>query len=226
MSWFQLHEWWVDEITNDPAYEAVVTPLLWSVFEVVPEARYLDLGCGEGRILRQVVERGGRPIGIEMVESLARVATDLAPAVVAELPSLAFLKDGSVDGAYSVLVLEHLVDEERFFREVARVVLPGGVLAIVINHPSWTAPGSTPISDDDGEVLWRPGRYFDKGLSEIEAGEETVTFHHRSMAALLNAASSAGWSLDVVVEQPHHFIDDQPGIPRLLACRWHLLPLS
>jgi hypothetical protein len=44
------------------------------------------------------------------------------------------------------------------------------------------------------------------------------------MADLLNAASAAGWSLEEMVEKPHHDLADQPGIPRLLACRWRLLP--
>jgi SAM-dependent methyltransferase len=224
MTWSQLHEWWADEIANDPAYETVVTPLLWEVLEVTPGASYLDLGCGEGRVLRRVVERGGRPIGIELVESFATIAIGTAPTIVARLPSLSFLKGSSVDGAYCVLVLEHLPDEALFFAELARVVRPGGVLALVLNHPAWTAPDSTPITDEDGEVLWRPGRYFDRGASHVQAGPGTVTFHHRSMADLLNAASSAGWSLRVMVERPHHELADQAGIPRLLACQWQLLP--
>jgi len=44
------------------------------------------------------------------------------------------------------------------------------------------------------------------------------------MASLLNAAADAGWSLEEMVEQPHHNYEDQTGIPRLLACRWRLLP--
>jgi hypothetical protein len=95
-------------------------------------------------------------------------------------------------------------------------------LGLVINHPVWTAPDSTPITDDDGETLWRPGEYFSNGTTEIPAGENTVTFYHRSMADIMNAASAAGWGLEHMVEQPHHEFEDQSGIPRLLACRWRL----
>ncbi len=98
----------------------------------------------------------------------------------------------------------------------------GGVLALVINHPMWTAPESTPITDADGEVLWRPGEYFSSGSSEVPAGEGSVTFHHRTTAALLGTAAEFGWNLESIVETPHHELDDQRGIPRLLACRWRL----
>jgi hypothetical protein len=56
----------------------------------------------------------------------------------------------------------------------------------------------------------------------MSAGESSVIFHHRSMSALLNAAADAGWSLQKMVEQPHHEYEEQAGIPRLLAVRWRL----
>jgi hypothetical protein len=84
----------------------------------------------------------------------------------------------------------------------------------------WTAPGSTPITDADGEILWRPGEYFGTGTSEIRADKGTITFHHHSTSDLLNAAATAGWTLRQMIEQPHHQYADQAGIPRLMACRW------
>jgi hypothetical protein len=93
-----------------------------------------------------------------------------------------------------------------------------------MNHPVWTAPGSTPITDSDGETLWRPGGYFTEGISRLAAGEGTVVFHHRTMAAVLGTAADAGWSLEHIEERPHHGLRGQEGIPRLLACRWRLLP--
>ncbi len=224
MTWSQLDEWWLDELATDPAYEAVVTPILLDVMEFEPDLVYLDLGCGDGRVMRVVAARGALSIGVEISHVLARIARKHGPVITAELPALSCLRAASVDGAYCVLVLEHIPDEDAFFSEVARVVRPGGQLALVINHPVWTAPDSTPITDSDGEVLWRPGGYFDRGHSSVPAGNGTVTFQHRSMADLLNAASASGWRLDQMIEEPHHDLDDQGGIPRLLACRWQLLP--
>lgn len=219
MDWPALTEWWLDEVADDPAYEEVVTPLLLDVLEPQAGRIYLDLGCGEGRVMRSVAEAGATVHGVDLSPELAERA---GSAVVAQLPGVPFA-DASYDGVYSVLTLEHLVDHEAFFTEAARVARTGGVLALVINHPTWTAPESTPITDVDGEVLWRPGRYFELGETEVSAGEGRVVFHHRSMSQLLNAAADAGWSLERMVEQPHHEYEDQAGIPRLLACRWHKL---
>jgi SAM-dependent methyltransferase len=221
MSWSGLTEWWLQEIEGDRAYPEVVTPLLLEVLEPGPGRRYLDLGCGEGRVMREVDNVGALVHGVDVNLELAARAARAGGAVVAELPELP-IRDSSYDGVYSVLTLEHVPEHVGFFAEAGRVARQGGVLALVINHPVWTAPGSTPISDDDGEVLWRPGEYFSTGSSEVPAGEGTVAFHHRSMADLLNAAADAGWGLQRMIERPHHELDDQAGIPRLLACRWEL----
>ena len=219
MSWTSLTEWWRSEIGNDPAYSEVVTPLLIQVLSPAPDGTYLDIGCGEGRVMRAVAGQGATVHGLDINPDLARQAET---AVVADLLAIPMRSD-AYDGVYSVLTLEHVADHRRFFAEATRVTKPGGVLALVVNHPVWTAPDSTPISDADGEVLWRPGEYFSSGSSEVPAGESSVVFHHRSMADLLNAASAAGWSLEKMIEEPHHQFEDQAGIPRLLACRWRLL---
>ncbi len=111
------------------------------------------------------------------------------------LPNLGWVRPASFDGAYVGLVLEHVEDEETFFAQVAKAVRPGGVLAMVINHPIWTAPGSTPIEEPEGEILWRTGTYFGRGFSDEPAGKGKVRFYHRTMADLINAASAAGWHL-------------------------------
>lgn len=211
-----MTDWWLSEVSTDRAYDEVVTPLLIDMLAPVEGQRYLDVGCGEGRVMRAVTDSGANVEGVDInPEFAARAGT----AVVADLLALPFL-GSSYDGVYSVLTLEHVADHGNFFAEAARVTRPGGVLAIVVNHPVWTAPESTPVSDSDGEVLWRPGAYFSNGSSQIPAGDGVVTFHHRSMADLLNAAADKGWRLERMVERPHHEFEDQAGIPRLLACRW------
>jgi len=224
MTWSELSDWWLAEIEEDLAYEAVVTPMLLDVVRPEPGWTYLDLGCGEGRVMRAVTESGASAHGVDLTLALARRAAESGPVVVGRLPDLGFLRDDSYDGAFCVLALEHIEDERHLFAEAARTVRPDGVLALVINHPFRTAPGATPISDTDGETLWRPGDYFSSGTTLEPAGERHVLFHHRNTARILESAAAAGWSLERFVEAPHHELVDQVGIPRLLACRWRLLP--
>lgn len=223
MTWRALADWWVEELLSDAAYEEVVTPLLLDVLRPQAGASYVDLGSGEGRLLRTIGALGAKPFGLEINHELASRAGMLS--VVGDATATPF-RQATFDGAYVVLVIEHIGDHVSFFQECSRLVTPGGVLALVANHPIWTAPGSTPITDDDGEVLWRPGEYFSHGTSQVPAADTSVLFHHRSTGELLNAAAAAGWCLDQMIEQPHHELSDQSGIPRLAAFRWTRRPMA
>ena len=228
MSWEQLDSWWLEELAGDPAYEEEIEPLLLSLLQPEPSLLYLDLGCGEGRLMRTIKAAGSRVVGCDLSLLLLSRAIHQGPVVQCALPSLKWIKPASLDGAYVGLVLEHLRDEKSFFSSAANVVRPGGIMAMVINHPIWTAPSSSPIEDAGGEVLWRPGIYFGRGFSREPAGDDRVTFYHRTMAELLNSASAAGWDLQRMDEKglsPEQVkrvpdLEGQEQIPRLLGLRW------
>lgn len=230
MEWASLGHWWLDELAGDPAYEEEVLPLALELLEPRPGHTYLDVGCGEGRVMREIAARGGRPIGVDVSADLLEHAAAYGEVHLADVPPFDFLATDSVDGVVIVLVLEHIRDEEAVFEEAARVTRDGGVLALVINHPIWTAPRSTPIQDGTGEILWRPGEYFSLGWSDEPAGSGTVRFHHRTMAKLLNAAADAGWRLERLEEEGvsrrqverDASLRGQEHIPRLLGVRWRL----
>ncbi len=213
-------QWWQGEVRDDAAYARDVDPLLDELLGTIGEKSILDLGCGDGRLLA----RHGA-LGVDASVDLARKAGRHGEVVVADVCRLPF-SDASWHGAYAVLVLEHLSEVAPFFDEAARVVAPGGVLALVINHPVFTAPGSGPFVDPtDGEVLWRWGRYFDEGASREPAGSGWVDFHHRSLGELLTTAADAGWRLERMIERSlssegDPLLEAQEQVPRLVGMRW------
>jgi SAM-dependent methyltransferase len=227
-TWSEIADWWVAEVDDDPAYREIVLPLLLDILEPHPGLRYLDAGCGEGRVMRAVIAAGGRVVGVDATVELLAHARRAGPVVVDRLPRLAGLREASFDGAYLSLVIEHLDDERSVFAGLARVVRPGGVLALVMNHPAWTAPDSAPVIDEDGEPLWRPGGYFGRGWTDLPSGPGIQRFHHRTTADLLTAAAAAGWDLRRLVErgvepvqiERYPILAGQEHIPRLLGARW------
>lgn len=224
MSWQDLDSWWTDELAVDPGYEEDVTPLALQLLDPQPGRLYLDVGCGDGRMMRHLA----RSLGVDDNVVLLRQAVSAGPVVRGRLPSLSYLASECVDGALVVLVLEHISDHVTFFSELARVTRPGGVLALVANHPYYTAPDSAPIEESDGETTWRPGRYFSHGYTDEPAGERTVRFYHRPMGDLLTTAAIAGWDLRKLIEQGpsdgqirrHPPLAAQRHFPRLLGARW------
>jgi len=221
--WDALADWWAGEVEQDPSYRFDVHPIL---HELVPRdvGITMDLGCGEGQGMRLI---GAKIFGCDVSLDLLRRANASGMVVLAELPDLRWLRDDSLDTAFSVYVLDLIRDHVDFFAETARVVKPGGDLVVVINHPAFTAPGSSPMLDDD-EILWRWGEYFKEGSSTEPAGDGTVEFFHRPMDELLTSAASQGWMLEGMVERG--LSDEtvasipvyagQQHIPRLLGVRW------
>jgi len=96
--------------------------------------RVLDLGCGTGRLSAALAEQGiARVWGVDASPEMLAVAREKLPATVGlkegraeELP----FRDAWFDRVVAWLVL-HLVDRSAAFREVARVLVPGGRLAVV-----------------------------------------------------------------------------------------------
>jgi SAM-dependent methyltransferase len=227
-SWDRLDAWWREEVERDTEYRLEVWPMLIDLLDPEPGYRYLDLGCGSGAVMAALVQRGSRVVGTDSSLLLLMEAAGQGPVVQARLPDLGWVAPTSFDGACLSLVLEHIEEEAGLLAQAAAAVRAGGVLATVLNHPVWTAPGSSPILDDDGEVLWRPGRYFSRGFSDEPAGGESVRFHHRTMADLLNAAADAGWMLERMEERgpaqsaanQDPLLAKQRHFPRLLGVRW------
>lgn len=226
-NWDELAPWWRREATTDLVYREDIEPMLERLTPKDP-GTVVELGCGEGQWLRWLSTRGVQTIGCDWSLQLLTDAASSAPVVCAELPGLSWLQDGSVDSALSVFVLDLIADVGEFFTETIRVVRAGGSLIVVINHPGFTAPGSGPLVDVDGEVLWRWGSYLEDGSSLQPAGDRSVVFHHRSIAKLLTAAATAGWALQAVEERPlgAAAIERDPGyigqegIPRFFGARW------
>lgn len=195
-------EWWLAEVASDPAYRDEVLPLLMDTLQPRAGDLYLDLGCGEGQGMRAVAAAGARVIGCDRDGALLGHASGAGPVVRCTLPDISWLADDTLDGAFAVLVLEHIEDYERLLVEAGRVVAGGGVLAVVANHPAFTAPGAGPLLDPgDGEVSWRWGAYLQPGTSVEPVGSCNLTMHHRPLGSLLTAAARAGWMLERLIER-------------------------
>lgn len=191
------------------------------------EGTILDIGCGEGWALNSFP--GATVVGVDGSFDLLAMADPGTHRIQARLPGLPWLKDDSLHGAFAVLVLEHLTDLDTLFAELHRTVRPNGWLAVVLNHPAYTAPGAGPIVDpSDGEVLWRWGPYFEAAPSEELVAGNAVTFHHRPTGELLESAAAQGWKLERFEERPlaaetvsqNQTLHGQEGMPRLLGVRW------
>jgi demethylmenaquinone methyltransferase / 2-methoxy-6-polyprenyl-1,4-benzoquinol methylase len=95
---------------------------------LAPSATVLDLGCGTGDLCNVVAGAGYSPIGVDFSSGMLASAHTRAPLARADALALP-VPDASADGVVSGFALRNFVDLDRFFRECARVLRPGGRLA-------------------------------------------------------------------------------------------------
>ena len=116
---------------------------------ITPGERVLDLGCGFGRHAFEAFRRGADVVAVDrsadevaevtkmfgaMVAAGEAAPTQLARAVRADLTALPF-PDGSFDTVIASEVLEHIPNDADAIAEIARVVRPGGRVAVTV--PRW-----------------------------------------------------------------------------------------
>jgi SAM-dependent methyltransferase len=230
--WDDIADWWLAATSDGPADSDEMLAVLRDLIDPTDvgldshtDGRTLDLGCGAGQALPLL---GGRAIGVDLSRRLLLRALPHAPVVRCRLPDLSWVREGSIDRAVAVGVLELLPDAREFFDEVHVAVRSGGTLAVVMNHPVVTAADSEPLVDDAGEVVWRWGRYLERGSLVQPAGHRTVVLHHRPLGELLTTAADAGWRLERLVETgaTTHTVATaseprgQQHLPSILGARW------
>jgi demethylmenaquinone methyltransferase / 2-methoxy-6-polyprenyl-1,4-benzoquinol methylase len=90
----------------------------------------LDLACGTGDFCRELADRQLAPVGMDLSFGMLAAARTSAPLVQADALTLP-VPDGSADGITCGFALRNLVALEPFFAELARVVRPGGRIALL-----------------------------------------------------------------------------------------------
>ncbi len=90
----------------------------------------IDLACGTGDFCRDLADGGLTPLGFDLSWGMlanARTDAQLAQGDALRLP----LADGAVDGATCGFALRNFVELPPFFAELARVIRPGGRIALL-----------------------------------------------------------------------------------------------
>lgn len=152
------------QIAAAEAYEALFVPALFEQWaprvadaaQIQPGQRALDVACGTGVLARELASRtgaAGRVVGIDASPGMVAVAQNLAPAVEwreGNAEALPF-PDQSFDAVVSQFGLMFFTDRHQALREMLRVMVPGGRLAVAV----WDALDSMPAYASEVSLLER-----------------------------------------------------------------------
>lgn len=156
-------------------------------------ASILDVGCNVGAWLRECSERwpNARLAGVEPNAHALELARKRVPGADLRLGGADVLPfaDASFAVATCVEVMEHVPAEQRSgaFREIHRVLEPGGRLVLTVPHAGWFA-----FLDTNNVRFYLPRIYRSiagRGLRDSHASE-VEWHHHFSVPELLDLAGA------------------------------------
>ena len=133
-----------------PALFAQWAPQLVDCARVRPGQSVLDVACGTGvvsRAARDVVGPGGRVVGVDLNPAMLEVARNVRPDLEwarGDAEDLPFA-DAEFDVALCQSALFFFADPGRAVAEMARVVVPGGVVALQTYAPLAEQPAYGPF---------------------------------------------------------------------------------
>ena len=175
----------------------------------------LDAGCGEGRHCFGALERGARVIGLDLdrdslrrgggpLRARGREVGRLAGVLQGDAFSLPF-RDASFDRVICAEVMEHVHDYRGAARELARVLRPGGRLAVTI-----------PTATSEWLYLRLGDDYFESPGGHIRI------FRPRELARALAAAGlcTEGAGFAHGLHTPYWALRSLVGLPGADASRW------
>lgn len=177
--------------------------------------RVLDLGCGEGWLLRALAERGIEAVGVDGDATLVEAARTAGASSV-HLASYEALAEAQVDIGrdYDVICANFALLHQDIIPLLAAMnalLAPGGALVIQTLHP-WTAAAG------DYQDGWR-----EETFAGFKGQWQPMPWYMRTLSSWIRALDMAGLQL-AELQEPQH---PQSPVPQslLLTAQAHPHPL-
>lgn len=207
-----LHSWqhnaqaWIEAIRSgaiESRVEVTDQAILLAVLGRQPE-RVLDLGCGEGWLLRALAQRGIEAVGVDGDATLVEAARAAGSATV-HVASYEALVEAQVDIGrdYELICANFALLHQDIIPLLAAMhalLAPGGALAIQTLHP-WSAAAG------DYQDGWR-----EETFAGFKGQWQPMPWYFRTLSSWLNALDMAGFQL-ASLQEPQH---PQSPVPQSL----------
>jgi SAM-dependent methyltransferase len=185
----------------------------------------IDVGCGEGRLGRELAQRGHRVLGLDSSEPAVR-ALNASPGgalgVVGDSGQLP-LRAGVADLVIAFMSLHDMDDHAGAIREIARILPPGGRFCFALLHPFILAGDFTDTKESFviDEPYWSARRH--EYHSDRDGVELTFWQMHRPLSLYTGALEDAGLAIEALREpRPDDAVAAELGSTHLMPVFLHV----
>jgi SAM-dependent methyltransferase len=192
-------------------------------FELLPPgARTIEIGCGEGRVARDLAARGHRVVGVDSSSALVGFARQADPAgayLVADGAAVP-CATASFDLAVAYNSLQVVSDMFDTVLEAARLLRPGGHFCFCVSHPVTDIGRFVQADDEQVFALRQP--YFESQRVEDTVEWDGLPMTFRGWTYTLEDYFVALERADLVVEGLR---EPRPADASHRFERWQRVPL-
>ena len=194
-----------------------------------PNGLALEIGCGEGRVARELSQRGLRVAGLDASPTLVRsahAAARTAAWVVGDATALPFADAtlALVIAYNSLQTMQRAGDMARAVREAGRVLSVGGSLCVCVAHPM-TDLALITATGTDAELDYSASYFEPQEVAEtVNRRGLSMTFH--GWTYTLEDYARAFEDAGLVIDRMREPRPSEPSIEaRPSLARWRRLPL-
>jgi SAM-dependent methyltransferase len=186
----------------------------------------IDIGCGEGRVARDLKALGHNVVAVDVSPTMvefARAADPSMQVIVADAARLPF-DDGAADLAIAFMSLQDVDDMPAAIHEAGRVVEHGGAFCLSIVHPINSAGRFESLDADARFVIDKSYLEAHRYRDSIERDGLRMTFNslHWPLEAYFRALQGSGFVVEALTEPTENA---ESVAERPARARWRRLPL-
>ena len=196
-SWHDNAQPWITAIrsgTIESRLQVTNQAIVLAVLGRQPE-HVLDLGCGEGWLLRALAERGIKAVGVDGDATLVEAARAAGSSPVHQASYQALVEaQVNIGSDFDLICANFALLQQDIIPLLAAMnalLVPGGALVIQTLHP-WTAAAG------DYQDGWRVETFAD-----FQGQWQPMPWYMRTLSSWFNALDMAGFRL-VGLQEPQH----------------------
>lgn len=215
--WNQSAQAWIEFVEQgDLNREVILDEPVLDLLGAIEGQRVLDIGSGEGRLLRMLERRGAEVFGLDPTEALLTRSLEKSSApVVRGVGELLPFQSESFDAVVFYLSLIDIEGFEEAIGEAARVLKSGGKIVVANLNPFVTALPFGWHRDASGERMHYPIDDYLTRKADIAKwrGIEIINYH-RPMSDYLHAFLNTGLML-TAFDEPAPSTSDAAAHPNV-----------
>lgn len=208
---------------EEALHKNIIDPLIFRFLQRYEGLSVLEVGCGNGYLLRKVATKARRVIGLDNSHKLLSIARRNTRGIQnisldrGDVTKTLPYANERFDVVIANMLLQYVPELKKFAQESARVLKDGGNLIVIVDPPGRALYiRAQELAGKKSEKLLTSASYFTSGkrIKKSLWGEAVLEYYHRPIEGYINPFTPYFY-LDTMTE-----LTEDGEMPRILGLKW------